>query len=406
MRILVLSDLYPPYYIGGHEIRCKIIADGLSEKGHEVHILTSTYGINGQSKDKNIYRLLYFIDWRGSKKRYMQIKNALLARLNYLITNKLIKQLRPDIIYAGKISGISILASKAIQSVNSPIVHHLGNYFPAELVEMCVLEKNPLKRLLRKIIYGFNDIDDFDFKHILVVSEAVKKRYVEAGFVADNISIIPPRGIPSVLIRKEYNRNIKLHDEQTKLLYVGRLSKEKGIDTALKTVEYLTNKSEMQNLTLDIIGDGDEQYVKELHIITEKLGIENRVKFIGELQYEDVLKEYDNYYMLLVPSLWEEPFGVIILEAMSQGLPVIASKVGGIPDILENEKTGLLVPPGDSLKMAEAVKKLVDNPSLHETISRNGIKRVQEEYTNELIIEKIENYMFSVFNESNRNPKP
>ena len=405
MKIVVLSDLYPPYYKGGHEIRCKVIADGLSEKGHEVYVLTSKYGVNGQSKDNKIYRLLYYLDEgsaEGIGRRYVQIKIALTGRLNYLITKKVIKHIKPDIIYAGQLSGISIFPMRAIQSCDIPIVHHLGNYFFVELVEMCVMEKNSLKRFYRKLIHGFNNIDDFDFKHILVVSKAVKRTYVESGFSADNISIIPPRGIASALIRKEYNKNIKFHGEQIKLLYVGRLSKEKGVDTALKTVGHLTSKFGMKNLTLDIIGEGDKKYEENLYVLSDSLSLKGYVNFRGKLLPEEVLREYNNYDILLVPSIWEA-FGLIIIEAMSQGLPVIASRVGGISGIIKNEETGLLVAPGDPVRMAEAVKKLVNNPSLYEKLSRKGIKRVQEEYTNEKIIKKIENYMSNVFHQLKRN---
>jgi len=402
MKILVLSDLYPPYYKGGHEIQCKVIADGLSEKGHEVYVLTSKYGVNGQSKNNNIYRLLYYLEEGSAKgigRRYVQIKIALLGRLNFLITKKAIKYLNPDIIYAGQLSGISIYPMKAIQICNIPIVHHLGNYFFVELVEMCVRGKNPLKIFYRKLIHGFNNIDNFDFKYILVVSEAVKRTYVEAGFPADNISIIPPPGIPSKLIKKEYNRNIKFHGKQIKLLYVGRLSKEKGVDTALMAVEHLTNKFGMRNLTLDIIGEGDKKYEENLHVLSDSLSLKDYVNFRGKLSPEGVMKEYNNYDMLLVPSIWDAS-PIVLIEAMSQGVPIIATKTGGIPERIEDGKNGLLVPVGDSVRMAEAVKKLVDDPSLYEKISCNGIERVREEYTNEKIIEKIESYMSNVFEQS------
>jgi glycogen synthase len=403
MRILVLSDLYPPYYMGGHEIQCKVIADGLSKRGHEVYVLTSKYGLDVQNIDNNIYRSLYYLgdkDVKENNRRSVQIKIALLGRLNYLITKKVIKHLKPDIIYSGQISDISIFPMKVIQSYNIPILHHLGNYFFVELVEMCILGKNLLKRFYRKRIHGFKNIDDFDFNHILVVSKAVKKTYVEAGFSADNISIIP-RGIPSGLIKNEYNRNVILDGKKTKLLYVGRLSREKGIETALKSVHHLIYKLGVRNLTLHIIGEGNEKYEEDIAFLSDSLNLKDYVKFRGKLLYEEVLKEYSNYDMLLVPSTLEA-FPSIIIEAMSQGLPVIASKVGGIPEIVENEETGLLVPPGDPKKLAQAVKKLVDNPSLYEKIIRNGIKLVKKEYTNEKIIEKIENYLSNGFQQSKK----
>jgi len=396
----VLSDLYPPYHKGGHELCCKAVADGLSQKGHEVYVLTSTYRTNRQSIDNNIYRLLYFLLERGAKgigRRCVQIKIALLGRLNYLITKKTIKYVKPDIVYAGQVSEISIYPMKAIQSCNIPIVHHLGNCFFLELVEMCIKEKDPLKRFYRKLIHGFKNIDDFDFNYILVVSKALKRMYVEAGFSDDNISLIPPRGIPSELIKKEYNKNIKFPSKRIKLLYVGRLSEEKGVDTGIEAVGNLTKKCGMKKVTLHIIGDGDKEYTKELHALIRNLDLKNHIKFIGKLQHDKVLQEYSNYNILLVPSIWDA-FGVIVIESMSQGVPVIASKVGGIPELIKNEETGLLVTQGNPEEMAEAIKKLVHNPSLYEKISSNGIKRVREQYKNEKIIEKIDKYMSDVLN--------
>jgi len=154
-------------------------------------------------------------------------------------------------------------------------------------------------------------------------------------------------------------------------------------------------------LTLHIIGEGNEKYEEDIAFLSDSLNLKDYVKFRGKLLYEEVLKEYSNYDMLLVPSTLEA-FPSIIIEAMSQGLPVIASKVGGIPEIVENEETGLLVPPGDPKKLAQAVKKLVDNPSLYEKIIRNGIKLVKKEYTNEKIIEKIENYLSNGFQQSKK----
>ena len=94
---------------------------------------------------------------------------------------------------------------------------------------------------------------------------------------------------------------------------------------------------------------------------------------------------------------------MIIIEGMSQGLSIVSSNVGGIPEIIEDGRTGLLVPPNDPIKMAESIKKLIDNPPLYEQISINGIRKIREKYTNEKIIEQIEKYISDVFNQSKSN---
>jgi len=88
---------------------------------------------------------------------------------------------------------------------------------------------------------------------------------------------------------------------------------------------------------------------------------------------------------------------------MSQGLPIVATDTGGTPELIKNNYNGLLVPPNNSAKMAEYIKRLIENPSLYEQIRINGIKKIKEEYTNEKIIEQIDKYINDVFNQSKRN---
>jgi len=407
MRILILSDLYPPYYKGGHEIQCKIIADGLSNRGHDVFVLTSQYGLNEKTADGKLFRLLYFLADNGSGvflKRYMQLKLALLSRLNYYITTKIVKKIKPDIVYAGELSGISLLPMLAIQRKNISIVHHLGNYYLVELVKDCILKSNLLKRLYRKIIYGFYGLYKFDFNHLITVSKALKKHHIEVGFSDKNISIIP-RGISAELIKNKLEKFTPYLKEEIKLLFVGRLSKEKGVHISIQAVKLLIKELKKFNVVFYIIGDGDENYIRQLSKLVIKLGIENNVKFCGKFSREKILKEYSKFDILLFPSIWEEPFSGVLIEAMSQGLPIVATDTGGTTELIINNYNGLLVPPSDSVKMAEAVKKLIDNPTLYERISINGIRKVREKYTNEKIISQVDEYICDVFNKSRRSPK-
>jgi len=405
MRILILSDLYPPYYKGGHEIRCKEVSEGLSKKGHKVFVLTSRYGLTNKNINNNIFRLLYYLSTDNIKrynKRYIQIKTAILGRVNYFITRKVIKYIRIDLVYVGQLTGVSIFPIKAIQNKNIPIVYHQGNYFFIDLVRYCILERNKIKKIYRKFIFGFDGKDKFDFSYIIVVSNAVKQRYVEAGFPEDNISIIPPRGISLELACNKGKKALNIVRKQLKLLYVGRITEEKGIHIAIESVGYLINILGTRELTLNIIGSGDREYIKKLNKLIKNLKLNEYIRFKGQIHYKLIIKEYDNNDVLLVPSVREEAFGLIILEAMSRGIPVIASNIGGIPEIIEDGRTGILVPPRNPIKMAKAIKKLIEDPSLYEQISINGINEVKEKYTNEKVINQIDNYINNLFKQSKK----
>jgi len=405
MRILILSNLYPPHYKGGHEIQCKVVADGLSSRGHQVFVLTSRYGVYEKRADGKLFRLLYYLDDNDAgvfRRRYNQLTIALFGRLNYFVTGKIIKELKPDLVYAGELSGISIFPIRAIQRRKISIVHHLGNYFLMGLVKYCSLEKNLFKRFYRKIIFGFSRMDKFDFNHLLTVSEAVKKQHLEVGFSDNDISVIP-RGISSELIKDKFEKFPASSKKKLKLLYVGRIAQEKGVHISIEAVGHLTKYFGITDVVLDIIGDGDTNYNYQLKSLINKLRITKNVRFCGKLPREKVLNKYSKYDILLLPSVWEEPFSGVLIEAMSQGLPIVATDTGGTPELIKNNYNGLLVPPNNSAKMAEYIKRLIENPSLYEQIRINGIKKIKEEYTNEKIIEQIDKYINDVFNQSKRN---
>jgi glycosyltransferase involved in cell wall biosynthesis len=399
MRILVLSELYPPYHKGGHEIRFKVLADGLSERGHDVFILTSRYGVNSKKVNGNIFRLLHYFEvgnTRGLRRRYQHIKSALSGRLNYFITKKTIKDLKPDIVYAGQVAQTSIYPLKASKKLGIPIVHHVGNYDFPELVESCISEGNPLKRFYRKLILGFRSLDELDLRYIITVSEAVKKKYVEVGFPERNISAIHARGAFLESIADKNRAFSMVGTGPIRLLYVGRIVREKGVHIAIEAVHYLAAYMRANELVIDMIGEGDGDYLGYLYNLIKSLKIADYVRFKKTMPHKELLSEYGKHEILLFPSIWEEPFSGVLIEAMSQGLPIVATNTGGTPELITHEWNGLLVRPNDSKEMAEAVYKLIQNPSLARKIANNGIDLISKRYNIKDITTRIENYLMDV----------
>jgi len=398
MKILVLSDLYPPYYLGGHEIQCKVVADGLARFGHEVSVLTSRFGSRGEKSSDKIFRSLHYLndfEATGLGKRMKQLSRALLGRSNYKIARRIVRDLKPDIVYAGQLSGISLFPLKAIKREGIPVMHDLGIDYLVHYVEDCVLNPSLLRRYYRKVILGLNRISDCDFENIIVISQDLKARHVRVGFCADKITVIP-RGIPSDSITTTFKKSPARSGGPVKLLYVGRLCAEKGVDISLRALGHLRGRPQPWDFVLDIIGGGEKRYIGKLLLLAEELGLKQNVRFLGTKTRGEVFLEYARHDILLVPSVWEEPFGLVIIEAMSQGLPVIATRVGGIPEIIKNETSGLLVPPNDSQKMAEAVEKLVGDVSFYETLSGRAIRQIREEFSNEVVISRINDHLVKV----------
>lgn len=408
MKILVLSDFYPPCKGGGHHIQCKIVAEGLAERGHEVFVLTSQYGVTGNTGDDKLFRLLKVLPFeraRGIRRKYLNIKAGLLGRINYFITRQVVKKINPDIAYVGYIRHISVFPLKAIQNRRIPVVYHLGSNLFVQYVKDCILEKNLFKRLCRKMIFGFYNLNEFDFNNnMITISEALKKEHIAAGFTESNISVIP-RGISPGLINNRGRSVTASNEKQVKILYIGRIIPQKGVHIAISAMGYLVNRLGVNNIHFDLFGNGSDAYIEKLKNLINNLKIGNHIKFHGKVDRNQLLKIYKDYDLFLLPSTFREPFGVVLIEAMSQGVPIVATDTGGIPEVITHELNGLLVSPEDSIKMAEAVKRLIDNPLLAQEISNNGIKIVRKKFNQNRIIVLIENYLKKTVYTKNRRLK-
>src|SRR3989304_3822752 len=158
------------------------------------------------------------------------------------------------------------------------------------------------------------------------------------------------------------------------ILFVGRLSQEKGVLTLLKAVKGL-------DIELKIVGDGPIRKEYEKYIRNERI---TNVTFEGYKSGEELKSLYKNSAFVIFPSEWYENAPMTILETSAYGKPIIGSNIGGISEMIINEKTGLLFEPGDYNGLREKMKYLLSNPSLITRMGKDARKRAEEEYNAEL----------------------
>lgn len=420
MRILVLTDLYPPHFLGGYELRCRDNVEELANRGHEVSILTSRWKVGRGTIEDNVYRLLHYDpldeNLRVKKglpdplcllRRYKQLKWAFVCRRNYSITREVVSTLNPDMAYIWNIGSVSISPVLAAQDLGIPTVFNLCDYWLGELKTDLCLEPNPLKRRYRAAIVGLRDFDRIDLKHILICSRSLMQSYIELSFPEQSVTVIP-RGVPSHLILDTSDLpNLPKNDEDTvKLIFVGRLVPEKGPDVAIEALAHLVRDMDPRRIRLDIIGAGPDKYVGYLQNMVTALGLEERIAFVGRLEHQQLLGRYTEYDALLFTPRWAEPFGVTILEAMARGLPVIATNLGAVPEIISDGENGLLVPPDEPEIAASAVKTLVQNSALAQKIRYTALNTVRENYTHERIVDQTEEYLQMVLRQACHIPNP
>lgn len=389
-RALVVSNLYPPHIQGGHELQSQFAAEVLAERGYEVHVLTSRYGLAKPGREENVHRLFYYCPERNG------IPNRLAAfvtsRMNYWITRRIAVKVRPSLVYMGQLNGISIFPLKALNRLGIPVAHHIGHFFFCELVRYCVREPNLLKRNLARIVTGFYNPHTLDFRHMAVVSSSVREEHIRAGYPGENISIVPPMGVALQSIALSARRISRTLRREFRLLFVGRLTHVKGVHVALAALKRLRDSGGADGVVFHIVGEGDPEYKRRLELQARKDGLEETVFFDGFMNREQVTRAYDAADLLLAPSL-EEPFGLTIIEAMARGVPVVASAVGGIKDIVTHQENGLLVEPGNSAELYRAIARLLGDAEEYNRISGRALQTVREKYTRDIVGETLGAYL-------------
>lgn len=177
------------------------------------------------------------------------------------------------------------------------------------------------------------------------------------------------------------------HKEKNLLLYVGRISESKGLHILIKALEYLKDP-----IHLVIIGPSDwnANYYKNLLrlIETENSNGRHKIECLGAMEQSEIVEWYQKASLLILPS-FGEGFPVTVLEALSCGTPVIATPVGGVPEIIKNHETGILVPPGNSIRLAEAINYLIENEDIRVKMACEGRKLVKEQYSLENACERL-----------------
>lgn len=163
-----------------------------------------------------------------------------------------------------------------------------------------------------------------------------------------------------------------------RILFVGQCAYVKGIEYLLQATPLFSDKGAV----IDVVGNtaGEPDYFLRLSKIINDLDLQKRVIFHGHISDKAGLAQfYQQADIFVLPSLMEG-FGIVLLEAMSFGLPIIATKVGAIPEIIKDGKNGLLVPPADPLALAKAIDLLLRSPALRDQYGQTGYKFVAEHY--------------------------
>jgi hypothetical protein len=218
------------------------------------------------------------------------------------------------------------------------------------------------------------------------VAETISSLY-KVSWEHKNMYVVP-LGLDVVSEDKILTEN---KNDPLQILFVGRLERRKGIDVLLKAFEKVWNEN--RHVELYIAGNDKIPYEKGKtirEIFTEKHAnseLLNHVYFLGEVSDEQLQELYSKCDIFVAPSRYES-FGLVYLEAMNYAKPVIGTNIGGIPEIIQDQVNGLLIPPDDVSELVQAIITLVKNEDLRISMGRKGREILTHSFTNHIMIER------------------
>ena len=393
MKILVINELYPPHYLGSYELICQEVVDGLKKFGHEFSILTTTFGVDKMETVGNVHRNLHFL-LRSHKnvlhKRVSQITDIVQANQNYKIAHQLIKEESPDFVFTWNLKFTSLSPAYAAMDLGCPIVFQFGGHWFSE-AKSELKSTNLLQKFYRSGMIGFRNFDDLKIEAGIFVAEHLMKDHFDAG-IKINRPVVIPNSIPDEWVIDTVNE-FSPDENVTRLLYIGRFTKDKGTDIVVYAVDHLINNLGYKNVICDLIGEGDPVLENDLkHFIADR-GLENHIKFYGFMPRSELIQHIQNYDILLFPTPKWEGMPVAIIEAMARGLAVISSNIKGPDEIIEHQKDGLLIPPNDPVEMGRAIDLLLKSPSFTNELKKAAIETVKNKFVSSKMIESYQDFI-------------
>ena len=257
--------------------------------------------------------------------------------------------------------------------------HIINVYTEHSLDENYHLSNRFNEWIQKKTLARLNDRTDL----VIAVSSSVSEYLIKKKLAPKNRTIVIPNGVDLSQLGGSAPKHKIIAEERAPIIgVVGSLNRQKSIHYLIDAMPMILKHFPL--CTLEIIGDGPER--ENLKLRVKSRNLIRHVSFLG--QKKDIYQYLKHWTVFALPSI-SETFGIVILEAMKMGIPVVASRVGGIKDIITDGKDGLLVKVRDPKALADAIIKILNNPVLAAKLKKNGLERV-EDFDWKKIIKKIE----------------
>ena len=375
MDVLVITNLYPPHAYGGYETSCRDVVDRWRAAGHRVTVLTTDARVADVPDDPaetGVRRELAFY-WVDHELPRRSVRERLrIERTNAAALGRALDEVRPQVVSAWALGALSLGLLNVVVDRGLPLVLVLGDEWLVygEKVDRW---RRPLtrSRLLARAAGALTGLPttwpgpDADVRAVYV-SETLRDAVARDAPWHPAANAVAGPGID----HRDFPVGAEVPDRpwSWRLLQVGRLDPRKGLDHSVQALAMLPGEAR-----LDVVGRGDSRYGVRLRALAEELGVADRVRLEGARPRAELASVYAAADVALFPVVWQEPFGIVPLEAMACGTPVVATGTGGSASFLVDGGNCLLVPPGDPAALARAVRRLADEPALRRALVQGGL---------------------------------
>jgi len=382
-NILVIKNPFESQGFSGGEIHTLQVANFMREKGDNVYFAgTCPDLLNAAKKDGFKTE---FLDFAGQEAvdKWSVIKFLFTWPFVYYQYKKFLIRMQQE-----KNINILYIISWNEKFLLAPLARKLG--MKVFFVEHRLLGRyifwNPFKIFY---LYGSK------FAKIIAVSRGVRKGLIKLGVDYRRIELIY-NGVDDKQFVKVRQKLFSKKPHEFIIGTVSRLSEDKGLEYLMEGVQTAQKNNPNLHFKLKIVGSGPAQ--KYLLDYARELKIENIVDFMGRLEHDEIPKFLNSIDLFALTSIWGESFGIALAEAGMMGKPSIATNVGGMPEVVEDGKTGLIVPPYDSKAIGKAVFRLASDSALAKKMGSAARLRIKNNFSISAMLNKFD----SLFNEEER----
>jgi glycosyltransferase involved in cell wall biosynthesis len=408
MRLLFVSNLYPPHHLGGYEQLCYEIAARLTARGHDIAILTSTFGIGRETIEPGIYRRLQL----ESDVYYYHPRQVLRYRSTQAANRRAIQQtleaVKPDAVMVWGMWNLSRQVPQQLEQARGVrLVYYLASAWPTEPSAHEAYWNSPanstvgtlFKRILRGPIKAALRSEwrpyRLRYEHVMTCSQSVCNELKAAQVPVPDPRVVY-HGIDPEPYMQAAQRAGSRETDRLKVVFVGSLFPHKGVHTAIAALGRLRQSDAALPVTLDILGKGHPDYEAQLHALVEQWQLRDMVTFHDPIPRSDLPDFLARFNTLVLPSIWEEPMALISEEALAAQLVLIAAWTGGTKELLVDGVNGLAFPAEDEEALAQQFRRLAQDRALRLRLAQAGRRTILERFTMAHTLDEFEDYLSAV----------